>query len=302
MHAHTSPEARIAVRPALKNSPGAMAEPVLLLMAEISGYTRFMTTSAKSLAHSQTIVSRVLKTLIRESELPVTIAKLEGDSILLYARREDGVRLWSETRHLIGGKLVDFFSAFSAAVDQIGRSSICRCDACRNISQLKLRVVAHSGEASFYLAFGFHEPGGADATLTRRLLKNTVSANEYLLLTERALEDLTLPSSVKLEPGTESYEEFGNVPTWIHIRERNRLHPPPNPPARRALIGGAARHYLELWWHSIRPFSRQHFHHIKSGTGKGERLLFALLMILLAPILVPVGLALTCARAAMSAR
>ena len=36
-------------------------EAVLLIIADISGYTRYMTANAKTLAHSQTIITELVK-------------------------------------------------------------------------------------------------------------------------------------------------------------------------------------------------------------------------------------------------
>ncbi len=45
------------------SDPASAAEPVLLIIADISGYTRYMTANAKTLAHSQTIITELFKTI-----------------------------------------------------------------------------------------------------------------------------------------------------------------------------------------------------------------------------------------------
>ena len=55
-------------------------EPVLLIIADISGYTRYMTANAKTLSHSQIIITELLKTILQRIELPLEVAELEGDA------------------------------------------------------------------------------------------------------------------------------------------------------------------------------------------------------------------------------
>jgi len=62
-------------------------EPVLLIIADISGYTRYMTANAKTLGHSQTIITELVKAIIRQIELPMEVAKLEGDAVFLFCRK-----------------------------------------------------------------------------------------------------------------------------------------------------------------------------------------------------------------------
>ncbi len=57
----------------MKLSSPSLPEPVVLFVADISGYTRFMTANAKTLAHSHTIIAE--------------LSKLEGDAIFFYCRK-----------------------------------------------------------------------------------------------------------------------------------------------------------------------------------------------------------------------
>ena len=41
--------------------PADAPEPVLLVIADISGYTRYMTANAKTLAHSQTVITELME-------------------------------------------------------------------------------------------------------------------------------------------------------------------------------------------------------------------------------------------------
>jgi hypothetical protein len=156
---------------------------VLLIIADISGYTRYMTANAKTLAHSQTIITELVKAIIKTVELPLEVAKLEGDAVFLFCRKRDGARPWLESKRVIGEKLLTFFRMFSEKIAELSQSTTCTCNACTHIEKLRLKVVVHSGEAIFHRVHQFTELAGVDVIIVHRLLKNSVNADQYLLLT-----------------------------------------------------------------------------------------------------------------------
>src|SRR5664279_4441269 len=101
------------------NPPIDAPEPVLLIIADISGYTRYMTANAKTLAHSQTIITELVKAIIQQIELPMEVAKLEGDAVFLFCRKEGGTQPWTETKQIVGDKLFAFFRMFSEKVGEL---------------------------------------------------------------------------------------------------------------------------------------------------------------------------------------
>ena len=64
-----------------------------LVIADISGYTSFV--AKTELEHSQEILSELLELLVSRFQLTMTISKLEGDAVFVYAPEEIFVR--SET-------------------------------------------------------------------------------------------------------------------------------------------------------------------------------------------------------------
>ena len=62
---------------------------VVFVIADISGYTRFIVSNEKSLAHSQIIIRELISTLIEEIKLPLSLIRIEGDAIFLYALKDD---------------------------------------------------------------------------------------------------------------------------------------------------------------------------------------------------------------------
>src|SRR5262249_31800238 len=158
-------------------------------IADISGYTNFMLSNVKALEHSQEVISELIKTIIEQVEIPLEVSKLEGDAVFLYAAKEDAS--WHRVKKVIAEKLIGFFSVFQAPIRQL-QETTCICGACTNVDRLKLKLIVHSGEALFYRIGKFLELAGVDVIIVHRLLKNSVAAREYILLSDSAREDLAL--------------------------------------------------------------------------------------------------------------
>ncbi len=177
---------------------------VLLIIADISGYTRYMVANETELEHSHEIISALLEAIIGEIEIPLSVAKLEGDAVFLYAINEAGIA------ERIGRKLSRFFAAFSSRLAELAVSRTCQCGACRNIDRLRLKLIVHSGKAIVVQIAGRTELAGVDVIIVHRLLKNSFSSGEYIALTEAAARDLHLELPI-LGLSTERYDEIGDV-------------------------------------------------------------------------------------------
>ena len=271
------------------NSTTDTPEPVLLIIADISGYTRYMTANAKTLGHSQTIITELVKAIIRQIELPLEVAKLEGDAVFFFCRKQGGSNPWPETKIIIGDKLIAFFRMFSEKITELSQSTTCTCNACTHIEKLRLKVVVHSGEALFHRVFNFVELAGVDVIIVHRLLKNSVAADQYLLLTEAARQDLEFSEAIKLSRGQETYDDLGKINTLIFL-----------PDAEAKAVGTPAsssfairfrrswKLFCKLWF---APFASRTnpFRHVESSATKFGRIGFATLTALLTPLFLPVG-------------
>src|SRR5664279_22517 len=270
------------------NPPIDAPEPVLLIIADISGYTRYMTANAKTLAHSQTIITELIKAIIRQIELPLEVAKLEGDAVFLFCRKQAGAKPWSEVKKIIGDKLITFFRMFSEKISELIQSTTCTCNACTHIEKLRLKAVVHSGEALFHRVLNFVELAGVDVIIVHRLLKNSVAAEQYLLLTEAARHDLEFSGQIHLSDGVETYDEIGQINTLVYL--------PEDQPAAATVstetsftsrFGKSWKLFCKLWF---APFtSRPRLAHNTSEVSVAGRMGFALLTLWLTPIFLPVG-------------
>jgi hypothetical protein len=188
----------------------------ILIITDISGYTRFMLSNRQSLLHGQIIISELTKAIIAQVDIPLEISKLEGDAVFLYALKTNGTS-WEDTSRQIGQKLLAFLAAFSDKLLELSQSNTCSCDACTFAEKLSLKIVVHSGEALLYQIGRFEELSGIDVIIVHRLLKNSVPADEYILLTEAAYQEVQFPVEIPVTPGEESYEEIGKIKTYVYF-------------------------------------------------------------------------------------
>jgi hypothetical protein len=269
--------------------PADSPEPVLLIIADISGYTRYMTANAKTLAHSQTIITELIHAIVRQIELPLEVAKLEGDAVFLFCRKQGGALPWPEAKRVVGERLFTFFRQFSGRLGELIGSTTCTCHACTHIENLRLKVVVHSGEALFHRVLNFVELAGVDVIIVHRLLKNSVNAGQYLLLTEAARRDLELPAAVQLAESAETYADLGRINTLVYLPDGEK--PAATAPAAASYAGRFGQSwklFCKLWFapFASRPGS---FRNVTTGAGAVGKIAFGLLTALLTPIFLPVG-------------
>ena len=195
---------------------------VIFFIADISGYTRYIVSNEKEMAHSQIIIRDLINTIISEIKAPMQVIRLEGDAIFLYVDKGDPLVRWELVRANLLETLITFFRVFSNKITELTLHKICSCNACNNVERLKLKIVAHSGSTMFFHINDILELSGTAPILIHRLLKNSVEADEYVLMTESAFEDLMIPGE-EVETSSESYDELGTIKTFIY-------YPPPPAP------------------------------------------------------------------------
>jgi len=190
-------------------------QPLVLILADISGYTRFMLENQQSAVHGQQCVTFLIETLLREVDIPLRLQEIEGDAVFLYAARDGDDAAWREALAQVRAKLPRFFAAFIEGLSVPAEATPCGCAVCRDAGNLKLKLIVHSGHAVFHSIRGRPMVSGADVILAHRLLKNSVTGSEYLLMTEAAYRDLGREMDGEFEPGEERYEDFGAVKTYV---------------------------------------------------------------------------------------
>lgn len=179
----------------------------LLLIADISGYARFMLTNHTARVHAHGIVSDLLSAVAGEVRMPLAVNKFEGDAIFMVAPR--GRDDWEEAGRDLGARLTDFTEAFDRKLTELASSNICACIACQQMVTLRLKLIGHYGVAVRSRIAGFDEVSGVDVIVIHRLLKNEVRGSEYILLTEPAFAFLSPPGDFVAH--RETYEDVGTL-------------------------------------------------------------------------------------------
>jgi class 3 adenylate cyclase len=273
-------------------------EHVVLIIADISGYTRFMLANQTALVHGQMVITKLLEAIIREVEIPLEVKEIEGDAVFLYAIKPDDEAKWEEVRRLIGRKLVSFFEAFARGILVGSEFALCSCPSCQNIDQLKLKIVVHSGEVVFHKVGPFSDLSGVDVILAHRLLKNSIPSDEYVLMTESAYREIEFPTEVEVKRGEEHYEGFGAIQTYAYLADGTSA---PDPAAVDRLYANRRRAFAT----GLRMLGKGYSGEIRTllssrPAGKYNdleglpvpllnRTAMALRAILLAPLLIPLG-------------
>jgi hypothetical protein len=178
-----------------------------LLLADISGYTTFLT--GTELEHSHAIVTELTKLIRAALSPPMQFVKLEGDAVFCFAPQEA-----FPNGELLVELVESCYFDFTNRVLNMTRSTTCTCDACRAIDGLDLKFVAHHG--TFIVDRdddGRLDLAGPDVILVHRLLKNTViergGPNSYGFFTDPCLTGVS--TKFRLPAHEESIESFGPV-------------------------------------------------------------------------------------------
>lgn len=213
-----------------------MAEPkeveAIFVLADISGYTRFMISNQKALRHAQVIVSELIRTLIDQVKLPLKVAEIEGDAVFLYAVKGGSEEQWGKAKKTIGWTLENFSHVFYEKLERLVMASPCGCGACHNMEHLKIKVVAHSGKAIINKIDRFLKISGVDTIIAHRLLKNTVPSDDYMLVTNAAFDDLHFSNPHCFTPHQEVYDDVGTIQAMlcltkpVDIVEEMKSNPP----------------------------------------------------------------------------
>lgn len=256
---------------------------LMIVLADISGYTDLMVANQTAAVHGQIVVSMLIESILKEVDIPLQLQEIEGDAVFLYAEHPGSESQWQEVCDHVGRKLPRFFEAFAEAAIAAEESTICRCAVCQN-KELRLKIVVHSGEAVFHSIRGRAQISGVDVIQAHRLLKNSIPSNEYILLTEAAHEHLGPSLDLEFTEGEETYDGLGATRTFVHFPGdqagvRRKFYS--QSPGQLAGVGVryAGWVIVEEWKALVR-----HLRLPITPVGTARRVAFAAFMVLIAPL------------------
>jgi hypothetical protein len=190
---------------------------VLLMICDISGYTRFMVSNAEARFHSYAVVTELMQAVLRSIKSPLQVAKLEGDAVFFYAQWP-GTKAGDEKLAARALSTMDaLFGMFEDKRRELEESNICHCGACKNIDKLSIKGVIHCGKAAIHSIGKFCEITGVDVILAHRLMKNSLDMTTYVLMTESAKGRLNLDEEKAYRSCEEHYEEIGTVSLCVAV-------------------------------------------------------------------------------------
>jgi len=203
---------------------------VVLVMADIGGYTRFLKLHTSSLLHAEVIIADLLEAVLDHTEHPLTLSKLEGDGAFLYVTLEAGGDPRAAAQDVLR-QVAAFMDAFKVRERELIACMACACEACQNIQQLKIKAFLHVGQTTIKKIHQFEDLGGEDPIVIHRLLKNSIPAKEYIVMTEAFYELSGGLAGQTPEARTEECEGIGPVPIRVYypIGEAPPLPPPLGP-------------------------------------------------------------------------
>ncbi|MCB9135835.1 MAG: DUF2652 domain-containing protein [Anaerolineales bacterium] len=196
----------------------AKTENGYFLIADISGYTQYLSDS--ELEHAHEVLQTLMELLIQHTRPPLIISRLAGDAVISYGLRDQFLQAQTFFE-----MIEDTYVAFRHAIDLMVMNNTCQCHACANISNLDLKFFVHYGEFTRQKLDQHDELLGADVVVIHRLLKNHVTektgCRAYALFTNVAIRQLGIESPEHfLREHFEQYEHVGEIKVWIQ-----NMHP-----------------------------------------------------------------------------
>ena len=190
-----------------KNEAGVYQ--TLLLIPDISGFTQYM--NASSIAHSQVNIARLLESIIDSNILNLSVSEIEGDAILFYKFNDESsfVDVMEQIRRM--------YVSFHKTLKHINVNNTCECGACGLLYNLSLKFIVHFGEVGSVMVKDYCKLFGGDIIIAHRLLKNSITSDEYVLFTnsfiKRYLKNKTMLNNdwIKTEQSSDTYDVLGNI-------------------------------------------------------------------------------------------
>ena len=191
-----------------------MAQNGFLLIADITGYTMFLTRS--ELEHAQGILDALFKSIFAEIKAPIILSNLQGDAALAYLPDASVPQ-----RQFPLDAIERIYCSFANTLNAMRLNTTCTCNACRNMAGLDLKFFLHHGAYATQVMAGRSELQGAEVIRLHRLMKNSVTASTgikaYALVTEQAAEAIGLPDFFAAAiRHVEASSEFGDTVCYVY--------------------------------------------------------------------------------------
>ncbi len=182
-----------------------------LLIADISGYTAFLTSSEQD--HANPILKSLLTSLVEQVGDPLHFWRMDGDAVLAYSTSQE-----FPSGEVFLSICENFYNAFASRQRDIIANTSCPCQACAHVDNLDLKIMAHHGSFE-EMQFGpVTDISGSDVILVHRMSKTDVKATtgirSYALFSEAAVKAMDIDAA--LTPYSQEIEHFGDVSMKVY--------------------------------------------------------------------------------------
>ena len=185
-----------------------------LVLADISGFTAFVTTT--ELEHGAEVTGTLLDGVMEALSPPLEIQELEGDAVFALGPDDTGA-LDLSLLEAFGRAFV----AFRRRQHEMAMDMSCSCRACRGVQSLSLKLIVHHGSFMRQVVRGRSRVAGPDIILAHCFLKNDVEPMTYVLFTGAAVERIGIdPVGSGMRRYTGKYAHFDDVDCFVISLDR----------------------------------------------------------------------------------
>lgn len=186
----------------MANTNNFTPQPMLIFIPDISGFSKFV--NETDVVHSQHIIEELLEILIDANEIDLQLSEIEGDAILFYKPES------ADSIENLLNQVQSMYTNFHTHLKKYEHDRICQCGACSTANMLKLKFVIVHGEVGFSKIKNHSKLFGKEVIVAHRLLKNSVVPDEYVLITEDALNKYSNKdehtNNIEFEKSSETYD------------------------------------------------------------------------------------------------
>jgi hypothetical protein len=211
-----------------------------ILIPDISGFTEFMTTT--ELSHSSHAINILIDAILKAVGEEYEVSEIEGDAVLLIKKGP------APSKKEIFDICLKIFNAFHFQRKWMQQYTICPCGACKAIFKLTLKFIVHYGPLAEIKVGHFIKQSGPEMIIAHRLLKNSIDNHEYLLMSEKLLQQVPdLPDMAEMEwtSSSEEYASIGKVDYRFTLLDKAKRNVP-EPPAPQNYYHTDDTSYLEI--------------------------------------------------------
>ena len=194
-----------------------------LLIADIGGYTDYMSSHRMSLAHAEVNTGRMLERMI-DAAPGFDLIEIEGDAAFL-SRRVDDEHADASIPEILDAA-VAMHRAFHLERQYV-TANLCPCQGCKGAADLKLKFVAHVGDVAVQTIRDRIKLVGIDVIQVHRMLKNPVDIPEYVLFSEELYRTGEDSVPIPVREVSPELEGFGTV--HAYFVDMGDLEPSPEP-------------------------------------------------------------------------